>query len=151
MKTYDLISNKEDHAILSAPIPYNFNQLSYLKKLKYLPLIMKKRKAFKKQDLEPSSVVDTELAIVMPGLQTQFFRCTDITAMERFVSSAPNPVLEVNLTCEVNTLVIRVGSAMQALLNNSNTTLKIIDIYGETLTMNPIHSDIVENKALRTT
>lgn len=146
MNTYDLV-NQSEHEVMSKPLPLNINEMPYLQKLKYVATIKAKRDILeRRQESESTTLSDNEIVILTPGLQMEFFRCTSLKAMQKFIHTTNPPILEVYLTGEVNTIVVRVGQAMQNLLNESNVKLKIVDIYGEEILIETIQPDIISNR-----
>lgn len=140
----DFVTDFEEFKILSAPIPLDFDTLSYFKKLKYLPLILKKNKILREREKTlPDNVFKNEFVIYAPGRHIEFFRCTSVGLLKELVANMKEKIIEVNLTTEVSTLVIRVGENMKTALDDLGVVLVIKDVQGEEIAIQDIKSDIL--------
>lgn len=137
--------------VLNQPLPVDYMNYNYLRRLPYAICMARKQYALKKRNKQETVTdLDNELCIFAPNQLTEFYRTTDIGKMKTFVASNPNPTIEIKIYAPTDIIGIRLGKAMQALLQSANAKLVLIDCMGETIVINsPIVNDLIQNKNYR--
>lgn len=134
------------YKIMNKPLPHNFGELGYLKKLKYVPLIYLKRRILTKRADTTLEQSRNELCINTPGLHIEHLRCTELEKMEQYLSERAEPIIEIQLNCVVPVIGVRVGDSMSNLLKSRGALIKIVDIYDEEILISDIQTTFIKNK-----
>lgn len=139
MRIEELYYDKREAEILAKPVPWEFSEMNYFKKLRYAKNIYDKQKIIKDRCLNSKKAeFDREICLNTPGMDMEYFRCINLELMEHWITTSKDKVLTVNVTGKVNCVFVRVGCEMQKLLNKHGVTLKIVNIEGRVDTLNPV-------------